>query len=747
MKTSGFYFLFLFITFISCSGNENLYQDAQAPIEKRVEDLLSKMTVEEKIKQLDMYWGRELADMEGHEAVAYSEGKTSAAMGSTGIGSVHDLYPLKVETANQIQRYAVERTRLGIPVLFVEEGLHGYCGKESTTFPIPLQIAGAFDTTLVRKIGQVIAAESRSHGIHFILAPVLDLARDARWGRVEETFGEDPYLVAANGTAIVRGMQGEDLSLPGSVVAEPKHFAVHSIPEAGSNIANVLVGEREARSTFLVPFEKAVREGGAKGIMAAYHEIDGVPCVFNDWLLSDVLRGEWGFRGLVLSDLGAVKMTIESHKTARDTTEAMIQTLRAGLNMIFYDFGHEGLRNAVVEALDTRHLAESELDNAVRDILRVKFMLGLFDNPYIDPILPASVFHTEENQALALEAAHKSIVLLKNEGSLLPLKEGARIALIGELAESKYPGGYAHPFKEGVSILDGLMQQKTPSQSIQYEKAYSFDKDAAAGLKERALALVRQSDIAIVVVGENVKVVGEGKDRADINLDRMQSDVLKAVYETGKPTVAVLFNGRPLTIGWISEHIPAIVETWFSGEKGGTAIADILVGNVNPSGKLSVSIPRSVGQIPFYYYRKPSSKHAYVDEENTPLYAFGHGLAYTSFDYEELQVAPEKITPGGSAEVRVRIKNTGEREGTEVVQLYVRDEISSVAVPVKALKAFRRVSLQPGESKEVSFTLDQEALWLWNREMKRVVEPGSFRIMAGSASDDIRREGTLRVEE
>ncbi|MDR1919034.1 MAG: glycoside hydrolase family 3 C-terminal domain-containing protein [Tannerellaceae bacterium] len=747
MKTKALYFSLLAV-FLSCSERENLYQNAQAPLEKRVENLLSKMTVDEKIKQLDMYWGKELAEMDGHEAVAYSEEKTAAALGTTGIGSVHDLYPLKVETVNQIQRYAVERTRLGIPVLFVEEGLHGYCGKESTTFPIPLQLAGAFDTTLVRKIGQVIAAESRSHGIHFILAPVLDLARDARWGRVEETYGEDPYLVALNGTAIVRGMQGEDLSQHHAVVAEPKHFAVHSIPEAGSNIAPVLVGEREARSTFLVPFEKAVREGGAKGIMAAYHEMDGLPCVFNHWLLTDVLRGEWGFQGFVLSDLGAIKMALTSHKTARDTTDALAQTLKAGMNMQFYDFGHPGFQTALQEALETGQLKEAELDRAVRDILRVKFMLGLFDNPYIDPILPSKVFHTEASQALALEAAHKSIVLLKNEGSLLPVNDrNARIALVGELAESLYPGGYAHPQKEGISILDGLRQQKAPSQTIRYEKGYSFEKEAEAGLKERAVALAKQSDVAIVVVGENVKVVGEGKDRADINLDKLQLDVLKAVYETGKPTVAVLFNGRPLTINWIAEHIPAVVETWFSGEKGGLAIADVLLGYVNPSGKLSVSIPRSIGQIPFFYYHKPSSKHSYVDEKNTPLYAFGHGLSYTSFDYSDLQITPAEISAGEKATVKLSIRNTGEREGTEVVQLYIRDEIASVATPVKALKGFQRLTLQPGESKEIRFELSEEALWLWNREMKRLVEPGSFRILAGSASDDIRQEGQLIVKE
>ncbi|MDR1332399.1 MAG: glycoside hydrolase family 3 C-terminal domain-containing protein [Tannerella sp.] len=731
----------------SCTGDANpLYRNADAPVDRRVEDLLGRMTVEEKVKQLDMYRGAEVADMEGHEAVACSAEKVAAAIGTSGIGSVHDLYPLKAETANDIQRYAVEKTRLGIPVLFIEEGLHGYCGKESTTFPIPLQLAGAFDTTLVRKIGEVIAAESRAHGTAMILGPVLDVARDPRWGRLEETYGEDPYLVALNGTAIVRGMQGGSLAQPNTVVAEPKHFAAHGLPEAGSNTAPVLAGERELRTTFLFPFEKAVREGGARGIMAAYHELDGIPSASNRWLLTDILRREWGFDGFVLSDLGAIKMTLETHRTARDTTHALAESLKAGLNMQFYDFGHATLLAAVEEALATGLLTGRELDNAVRDILRVKFLLGLFESPYTDPAL-LETFHSDAHQALALEAAQKSIVLLKNEGSVLPLeKENLRIAVVGELAESTYPGGYSHPRKQGISILDGLRQRAGKGQTVAFEKGYSF-RGTESGLLQRAVSLARSSDVVVVVVGENMRIVGEGKDRADITLDSEQTNLVNALQTTGTPTVAVLFNGRPLAVNEIAQSVPAVLETWFSGEKGGLAIADVLLGRVNPSGKLSVTIPRSIGQVPFYYYGKPSSRHAYVDEKRGPLYAFGHGLSYTTFEYSNMNVSPGQIGPDGSATVRLTVTNTGDREGEEVVQLYIRDVTGSVATPVKALKGFRRVSLKPGESREVDFHIGAEALWLWNREMKRVVEPGEFTVMAGRASDNILLEGSLTVTE
>ncbi|HKI88309.1 MAG TPA: glycoside hydrolase family 3 C-terminal domain-containing protein, partial [Draconibacterium sp.] len=621
-----------------------------------------------------------------------------------------------------------------------------YCGKGSTSFPVPLQLASAFDTALVRQIGHVIGTESRAHGVDMILGPVLGLARDPRWGRVEETMGEDPYLSGASAVAIVKGMQGKSLDSPDAVIAEPKHFAVHSIPEAGSNTSPVMVGEREARSTFLYPFEKAVRDGGAMGIMAAYHEIDGIPCVFNKWLLTDVLRKEWGFKGFVLTDLGAIRMTVNTHKVAKDTKDALTKTIKAGLNMQFYDFPHSEFKKAIHEALDNKTLSEEELSNAVRDILRMKFLLGLFDNPYVDASRLSSVFHTPESQDLALKAAHEGIVLLKNDNSVLPLKnEKLRIAVAGELAESTYPGGYTNPDTKGISILDGLKQQAGKQQTIAFEKGYSYTNELP-GMIQRAVNLVKRSDVAIVVVGENVKIVGEGKDRSDLSLDANQIELVKAMQATGKPVVVVLFNGRPLTINWIAEYVPAVVESWFSGEKGGLAIADVLLGNVNPSGKLSVSFPQSVGQIPFYYDYKPSSRHRYVDIKNTPLYAFGHGLSYSSFEYSGLKISPATISPDASTTVTVQVKNTSETPGTEVAQLYVRDEIGSVTTPVKVLKGFRRVTLKPEETKEVQFVLTPEDLSLWNQEMKRVVEPGDFKIMVGSASDDIRQEGTLTVE-
>ena len=749
-RNYGYRLLILFLLF-SCKGPDGNvkypYQNSTLPIEKRVDDLLTRMTTDEKIAQLDMYHGTEVANMNGHDATSYAEEKVSAMLTTTSIGSIHDLYPLTPEITNKIQKYAIEKTRLGIPVLFIEEGLHGYCGKDGTTFPVPLQLAGAWDTTLVRQVGHVIATESRAHGIDMVLGPVLGLSRDPRWGRTEETYGEDPYLTALNGVAMVKGMQGKSLDQPDAVLAEPKHFAVHSIPEGGSNIAPVFVGEREARSFFLFPFKKVVQEGGAKAIMAAYHELNGIPCVDNKWLLKTVLRDEWGFKGFVLSDLGAIRMTIDSHKTAKDTTDAVAQTINAGLDMQFYDFTHKGFRQAVTEALAKNTLSKKELNRAVGDILRVKFMLGLFDHPYVDTTLNAKVFHSDINQNLALRAAQESIVLLKNEKMVLPLKtKKLKIAVLGQLAESTYMGDYTNPDKKGISVLDGLKQRAGKLQSIRFEEGYIAGKDGS-GLRQKAVSLVQKSDVAVVVVGEDVKDDGEGKDRSQLCLAKNQMDLLKAVYATGKPVVAVLFNGRPLTINWLNEHIPAIVESWYSGEKGGLAIADVLLGNVNPSGKLAVTFPRSVGQIPFYYDHKPSSKHNYIDSKSTPLYAFGHGLSYTSFKYSNLRVAPASISPEGIATVKVAIENTGKAEGTEVVQLYVRDEVSSVTTPVEALKGFQRVHLQPGEKKEVSFKLGTEALSLWNREMKQVVEPGKFRIMVGSASDDIRQQGTLVVSD
>jgi beta-glucosidase len=658
MKNNIIYFLIISMILYSCTGKTDQskypYKDARLSVEERVNDLIGRMTVDEKIHQLDMYWGREVANMGGHEAASYSEEKMEKMVGETGIGSVHDFYPISAEITNQIQKYALEKTRLGIPILFIEEGLHGYLGLGSTTFPVPIELAAAWDTSLVHEIGHVIATETRAHGVDMILGPVLGLARDPRWGRVEETYGEDPWLAALNGVAMVKGLQGKSLDRIDAVIAEPKHFGIHSIPEAGSNTSPVSIGEREARSSFLYVFEKAVRDGGAMGIMAAYHELDGIPCVDNKWLLTDVLRKEWGFKGFVLSDLGAVRMTLRNHHVAIDTNAALAQTFKAGLNMQFYDFDHKGFQNAMREALEKKMLSDEDLNRAVHDVLKVKFLLGLFDHPYTDTSLVSRVFHSIENQELALKAAREGICLLKNDQGLLPVGKNIRsIAVVGSLATSNYLGGYSNNDAKGISILDGLKQRAGNSLQINYIKEAIKGSDI---YMRKAVDLVKKSDMAIVVLGENISVIGEGKDRANIDLDNIQLDLIKALHKTGKPIVAVLFNGRPLTINWVAQNIPSILETWFSGEKGGLAIADVLLGNINPSGKLPITFPRSIGQVPFYYNHKPTSRHVYVDEENTPLFPFGLGLSYTSFEYSNLQINPAKIPVSGTATISVNIK-------------------------------------------------------------------------------------------
>ncbi|MCR8560698.1 glycoside hydrolase family 3 C-terminal domain-containing protein [Mucilaginibacter sp. BJC16-A38] len=724
------------------------YKDAKLPIEKRVADLLSRMTVEEKIRQLDMYWGHEVANMRGHEAESMSD-SAKINIGKHGIGSVHDLYPLTAAITNQIQRYALEKTRLGIPVLFIEEGLHGYEGLGSTTFPTPMALAGAWDTTIVHKAGRIAATEVRAHGVNMILGPVLCLPRDPRWGRVEETYGEDPYLAAANGVAMVKGMQGNKLSDPDAVLAEPKHFAVHGIPEAGSNMAPVNMGVREARSSFLYVFEKAVKEGGAMGMMAAYSEIDGIPCVDNHWLLTDVLRKEWGFKGFVLSDLGAIKMSLNSHRVASDPVDALAQTINAGLDMQFYDFPHPQFLTAMTTALKSKQLSLASLNRAVSDVLRVKFMLGLFDHPYIEEGLLKKVNRTDASRAVALQAAQEGISLLKNENSVLPLGPNVhKVAVIGPLAQSTYLGGYANKQGRGVAIVDALKQRAGDKLDVKFETGYSSDTSSSAQSEnlQKAVNTVNGSDVAIVVLGEDINEVGEGKDRSSLDLNAQQIRLIQAVYKTGKPTVVVLFNGRPLCINWVAKKIPAIVESWFLGDMGGLAVADVLLGNVNPSGKLPMTFPRSVGQLPYYYNHKPTSRHVYVDQDTSALFPFGHGLSYTTFQYSGLNISPANIPVNGSVNVSVSIKNTGKVEGTEVVQLYLRDVISSVTTPVKSLKGFKRISLKPGESGIVNFKLDNKELMLWNRQMKEVVEPGEFKVMVGSSSEDIRARGSFYVK-
>lgn len=738
------------------------YQQKNLSTQQRVKDLVSRMTTMEKIRQLDMYRGWSICSMgENHEATTFDPDSVRKVFKEGSIGSVHDFYPVSATLANQVQHYAIQNTRLGIPVLFIEEGLHGYSGKGSTSFPIPLALASTWDTSLIYQVGRAVGTESRAHGTDMILGPLLGVSRDPRWGRMEETFGEDTYLVSEIGVSMVKGLQGGDVSRPDAVVSEPKHFAVHPAPEAGSNTGPVNMGLREIRSVYLPTFEKAVKEGGALGIMAAYHEIDGVPSVDNQWLLTDVLRKEWGFKGMVVSDLGAIRMSLENHSVAKDTTDALAQTLNAGLNMQFYDFGHQSFELAIDSALHQKMITRERLDSAVSDVLRVKFLLGLFDRPYTDTSLLKKVVHSKEHQDLALKTASEAAVLLKNENHILPIEKGKSIAVIGALANSHYLGGYANLQDTAISLLTGLRRRAGNRTIIEYAPGLSSivtrEKDTTGSYERiqtadqqaltQALDLVQKSDIAVVALGEDPDEVGEGKDRAVLDLPARQQHLIEAIYKTGKPVVVVLFNGRPLCINWVAAHIPGIIEQWFGGEKSGLALADILLGNTNPSGKLPVTFPRSVGQIPFYYSHKPTSYHRYVDEAPTPLYAFGHGLSYTKFSYSQLELPKESVPRGGSFQVRLKVTNSGKVSGTEVVQLYIRDLVSSVTTPVKALKGFNRVYLVPGASREVVFEIPvQEALGLWDRRMNYVVEPGSFNIMVGSSSEDIRLKGQVQVK-
>jgi len=722
------------------------YKNKTLPVDERVQDLLSRMTVEEKIKQLDMYRGWDLSPMgQTHEATVYNETLIAKTLGNYSIGSIHDFYPAFASLSNKVQKYIIENSRLGIPVMFIEEGLHGYSGKGSTSFPIPLALSATWDTSLVYTVGRSIATESRANGTNMILGPLLDIARDPRWGRMEETYGEDTYLVSQIGLAMVTGLQGWDVSRPDAVISEPKHFAVHGIPEAGSNTTPVNIGQREIRSTYLPPFEKAVKQGGALGIMAAYHEIDGIPMVDNKWLLTDVLRKEWGFKGFVLSDLGAIKLSLENHQVAKSPTDALAQAINAGMNMQFYDFDHTTFARSIDSALQNKTITPGRLDSAVSDVLRAKFLLGLFEKPYIDTTLWAKVKNSIEHQQTALKAAQESICLLKNEHNILPLKKLSKIAVIGPMAQSNYLGGYSNTEDTAVSLLSGLRQRVADNLMVDYAAGISKT-DSETALRD-AVELVKKSDIAIVALGEDLLEVGEGKDRANLGLDAAQLDLIKSIYQTGKPVVVVLMNGRALCINWVAEHIPAIVEGWFNGEKSGLALADVLLGNVNPSGKLPVTFPRSNGQIPFYYSHKPTSYHRYVDEKDTPLFPFGYGLSYTSFQYSALQLPKAPVGPNADVEIKLNVTNTGKVFGNEVVQLYIRDVISSVTTPEKALKSFARVGLQPGETKEVIFRLNaKDALSIWNRQMQYVVEPGEFKIMIGSSSDDIRLNGSFEVK-
>lgn len=715
---------------INTKEKSALYQRADAPVEKRIDDLLSRMTLAEKARQLDMYSSaREIVDKYTDETHAASDAvfepaKAEALWGDLGVGAVHDLNPTP-EQANAIQAWVIAHSRLGIPALFIEEGLHGF--DTGTVFPAPIGLAATWNPHIARQTATVIAAEARATGVDMILAPVLDLARDPRWGRVEEDFGEDPYLTGQMGLAYVLGAQGESLNSNHTVIAEPKHFAGHGSPEGGTNMSPVHIGERELRMTMLKSFEPAFREGHAMSVMAAYHEIDGIPVTADPLLFETILRKEWGFKGFVLSDLGAIEHLYTIHHVAATPKNAVCLANHSGVDMQFYDFKHDVFSKALVDCVHDGSLPQSDLDAAVRSVLRVKFELGLFDHPMVDTTLNARVHRSKEHLTVSLESARQSMTLLKNDGPLLPLTKQTRsIAVIGPNAAIARYGDYEREENgEHISILQGIRELARGTTVTSND-----GKDIAA-----AVAIAKDADVVILGLGELQGISGEGFDRSDLGMPGNQEQLLEAIVATGKPVVVVLENGRPLTIGWAKDHVPAILEAWYPGEFGGQAIAETLFGDNNPGGKLTISFPRSVGQLPDFYNSDPSRKHGYVDDDGKPLFPFGYGLSYTTFSYQNLSATVDTSEAARGLSVTVDVTNTGDRPGDEVAQLYLKQDASSVETPDRSLKGFERIHLSPHETKLVKFHIAAKDLQIWNAEGKWIFEPGNYTLWAGGSSN------------
>jgi beta-glucosidase len=730
------------------------YRNPRLAIEQRAADLLARMTLEEKIGQLVPQRIRDVVDTTGKYNTQTARGAFLQLFSPTSQLKVHDAAVLR----NAAQRYLAEKTRLGIPDIFMGEALHGFMSYGATSFPQALALASTWDPALVRRVFTAAADEMASAGVEQAFTPVLDLARDPRWGRTEETYGEDPHLASRMAVAAVGGLQGENYLIDRHhVLATAKHFAVHGQPEGGTNTAPGNYSERIIRESFLVPFRAAVEEAQAGSVMASYNEIDGIPSHVNPWLLDKVLRQEWGFRGYVVSDGGGLQMLVGTHHIAADFAGAARQALAAGVD---FDLSDGSVYRTLLEQVKQGKVPEWQIDRAVSRVLATKFRLGLFENPYVDPEYAARITNGAEHRQLAVKAAEKAIVLLKNDGNLLPLDQAKfkTIAVIGPNAADVHLGGYSRDPARGVSILDGIRERVGAAAKVVYSEGCRITEGKQGWsawyadpvkvpspefqLKsiQAATEVARNADVAIVVVGENESTNREAwseshlGDRDSLDLIGYQDQLIKAVVETGKPTVVFLINGRPLSINYAVEHVPAIVEGWYLGQEGGTAAASVLFGDVNPGGKLPISFPRSVGQLPDYYNHKPSLNRSYLFTGRKPLFPFGWGLSYTTFQFDNLRLDPAAIGTAGETKVFVDVTNTGGREGDEVAQLYIHQRVASVTRPVMELKAFQRIGLKPGEKKTLEFTLASRDLQMLNRDMHWVVEPGVFDVMVGPSS-------------
>ncbi len=754
------------------NGRKDVYEDRSAAIDARVEDLLARMTVDEKTAQM--------ATLYGYGRVLEDELPTpqwKRALWKDGIGNIDEMHngfgPGKrsmyatdlrkhVWAMNEVQRFFIEQTRLGIPVDFTNEGIRGVEAHGATSFPAQLGIGHTWDKALVRRIGRITGLEARALGYSNVYAPILDVARDQRWGRMEEVYGEDPYLVSRLGVEMVKGLQQDH-----TVAATAKHFVVYSANKGAREFmarTDPQVAPREVEDIHVAPFAAAICEAGLLGVMSSYNDYDGVPVSGSHYWLTERLRKEFGFRGYVVSDSEAVEYLFTKHAVAADAQDAVRQAVEAGLNIRTNFTKPEDFVLPLRAALRDGSLSMTVIDERVRDILRVKFSTGLFDKPYIeDAEASAKLVNSEEHRAVALQAARESLVLLKNAGDALPLRKTLKtVAVIGPNADDgRYSQRHYGPSGgHTVTVLEGVRRKLGDGVDVRYAKGVDVAGDnwprieilpeplsaqEQAGI-DAAVTAARGAEVAIVVLGDGDRTVGESLSRTGLDLPGRQLELLRAVHATGTPVVLVLINGRPMSINWADAHVPAILEAWFPGDHGGDAIADALFGDYNPGGKLTVTFPRSVGQLPYNFPSKPNAQSELEKSRvNGALYHFGHGLSYTTFAYSNLQISPRKQRADGEIRVSVDVRNSGRRAGDEVVQLYTRDLVSSVTTYEQNLRGFERIHLAPGESRSVSFTLTPADLALLDRQMKRVVEPGKFRVMIGSGSQDIRQQAEFEI--
>jgi len=760
----------------SSFGQQPLYKDAKQSVQVRTGDLIQRMTIEEKVGQLLSPLGWEMYDRQGNH-ITVSE-KFKAAVAQKQIGMLWATYradpwtqktltngltpKMAAEAGNALQRYMIENTRLGIPIFLAEEAPHGHMAIGTTVFPTGIGQASTWNPQLLSSMAQRVAKEVRLQGGHISYGPVLDLSRDPRWSRVEESYGEDPVLTGTLAASIISGLGAGHLSSPYSTIATLKHFVAYAIPEGGHNGAAASVGERELREYFLPPFRAAV-QAGARSVMAAYNSIDGIPCSSNKFLLTDILRHEWGFDGFTVSDLGSIEGIKGSHRIARDYKEASVLALQAGLDA---DLGSNAYPN-LIAAVKEGKISEASIDTAVSRILRLKFEMGLFEHPYVDVKKAEQEIKTKEHIQLSREVARESIVLLENKNNILPLKKGMKVAVVGPNADNVYNmlGDYTAPQAEGsvTTVFKGIAAKLSPAQ-VTYVKGCAIRDTSESSIPE-AVQAAMQSDVIVAVVGgssardfkteyiatgaavatsQTVSDMesGEGFDRSNLDLLGKQMDLLQALKATGKPLIVIYIQGRPLNMNWASTHADALLCAWYPGQEGGSAVADILFGEYNPAGRLPISVPRNVGQVPIHYNRKSPLDHRYVEAEATPLYAFGYGKSYTTFAYDDLKIA--KDSKGSGYNISFRLSNTGSYDGDEVAQLYIKNQFASVSQPIKQLKHFARVHLKSGTSKRISFVLTQEDLAIINGDMKSAFEPTStFTIMLGSSSDNIHLEQQL----